>query len=803
MKNVCIFMVFFAFLFSMTPAPAHAGPRQPIVRFGVVIDGPWERNREVMELFEKEIRDLLSGEFDVRFPEDKRIVADWTPMGVLKANARLMADPEVDILLSLGVLGSNCACLQGGLSKPVVAPVVLDVDLQGLPQKGGASGVKNLSYTAFPNPIRRDLTMFRKIVPFKKLAVFTTHYYMDALGSMRMRFPTVTNEMGVALQVIPVGDSAEEALKQIAPDVDAVYLAPLLHLKPEEFDHLIQGLIERRLPSFALFGKSDVRKGVLAAMSPEDTFPRLARRTALNVQRILLGEEAGTIPYSFPAKDSLTINMATARAIKVWPPFSVLTDAELLNEEVLKIDRVLSLDRAVKEAIAANLNLAAESRVVAAGAEEVKKARSGLLPKVEVSGLGRIIDPDRARASFGSEAERKLIASASLTQLLYAEPAWANWTIQKHLQTSRIEEEEKLRLDIVQEAATSYLNILRAKTFERIEKDNLKLTRSNLEMAQMRKSIGISGPAEVYRWESQIAASRQAVLRAQSGRELAEQALNQLLNRPLAEPFLTKEVGLRDPLLITSDLRLAVYVNDPWSLSIFRQFMVREGLDRSVELRALEAAIAAQERQLATAKRSFWSPTAVLSGEVSHDLAEGGAGSDGVSLPPALSGAIPTSDETDWSVGVNLSLPLFEGGERFAERKRATQDLARLRLERAAVRERIDQRIQAAVIRTEASYPSIQLSQDAAEAAGKNLELVTDAYSRGVVSILDLIDAQNASLVAGQAAANAVYDFLIDLMEFQRAANLFDFFSSPEERESWFTRMKAFFVEKEGEERRP
>ena len=131
-----------------------------------------------------------------------------------------------------------------------------------------------------------------------------------------------------------------------------------------------------------------------------------------------------------------------------------------------------------------------------------------------------------------------------------------------------------LRLDLAQQTATAYLNILRAKTFERIEKENLKLTRSNLEMAQIRQSVGISGPAEVYRWESQLAGSRQSVLKAQSQRVLAEQALNQLLHRPMDEPFLVEEVGLRDPLLITSDLRLTRYVNDPWSLRIFRQFTV-------------------------------------------------------------------------------------------------------------------------------------------------------------------------------------------------------------------------------------
>ena len=35
----------------------------------------------------------------------------------------------------------------------------------------------------------------------------------------------------------------------------------------------------------------------------------------------------------------------------------------------------------------------------------------------------------------------------------------------------------------------------------------------------------------------------------------------------------------------------------------------------------------------------------------------------------------------------------------------------------------------------------------------KNLDLVTDAYSRGIKSIIELLDAQNQSLVASQTAA--------------------------------------------------
>jgi outer membrane protein len=772
--------------------------RLPLVRIGFVMDGPWDRLEKTFAEFQEEITDLLSGEFDVRFPQDRQIVCAWTAASVREALGLQLADPQVDMVIALGVLASNEACLRGDLPKPVLAPVVLDVELQGLPQKDGASGVKNLSYTAFPNPFRRDLEMFQRIVPFRKLALFTAPYYRDALQGFGRRFPTIAKEMGLEMQIILVGESAKEALQQLDPDVEAVYLPPLLHLSADEQDRLIKGLIECKLPSFSLRGRWDVERGVFAGLSTEETFPRLARRTALNIQRILLGEEAGKLMYAFPARERLTINMATARAIGVYPPFSVLGEAELLDEEVVEITRRLSLATAVQEAVEANLDLAARDRAVAAGKEEVRAARSDLLPQVEVSGLGRVIDQDRAEASFGNQAEQALTGTASLSQVIYADPAWANLSIQKHLQTAREEEREALRLNITLEAATTYLDVLRAKAFERIEKENLNLTRSNLELAKVRQSIGISGPADVYRWESAIANSRQSVLRAVSRRQQAERALNRLLNRPLDELFTTEDVSLDDPILITSDERLRKYMDNPWALAVFRSFMVEEGLANSVEVRGLDAAITAQERQLVSTKRSFWAPTAALSGEVTQYLAEGGAGQEPQEIPGIPGGiAFPRADDTDWGVGIRVSLPLYEGGGRFADNRRAIEELSRLRIEREATRERIALAIEASVLKMQASEPGIRLSRDAREASLKNLDLVTDSYSLGVVSVIDLIDAQTSALVSSLVAANAVYDFLRDLMEMERAANGFGFFRTPEERDGWFERLERYFKENE------
>jgi outer membrane protein TolC len=486
---------------------------------------------------------------------------------------------------------------------------------------------------------------------------------------------------------------------------------------------------------------------------------------------------------AFPLGERLTINMATGRAIGFYPTWSTLTEADLLNEKVERVERRLSLESVVRESLAANLDLAVENRNVAAGEQIVKQARSALLPQVGLDAKGEIIDKDRAEISSGATPQRSVTGAVTATQLLYDEDSWANYTVEKNLQTSRQEQRNTVEIDIIRNTAAAYLNVLRAKTLERVEKDNLKLTRANLERAQVRVSIGIANRSEEFRWETEIARSRANVLFAQATTRQTEIALNRLLNRPLGEKFVTTETDLGDPLLIVSNPRLFPYVDNPRNFRTYSDFMVAEGLDIAPELLGFDAAISAQKRILLTAKRAFWLPSFAAQGSVSELLAESGEGQRSDS----------PLDDTDWRVGVFATFPLAEGGAKFATIKRAREELSRIQLEKQATSERIDQRIRSALHQASASYPNIRLSRSAAQAARRNLDLVTDQYSRGLVSIVDLLDAQNSSLRADQDAENAVYNFLIDWMDVQRAAGRFDFLMTPEQREEYFQRLEVFF----------
>ncbi|MBI1357494.1 MAG: hypothetical protein GC160_24395 [Acidobacteria bacterium] len=776
------------------------------VRIGVALDGPWDRNEDLLQTFERETVALLR-ESGVSFPPDKRIEADWTAAGVAGVIDRLLEDPDVDYILALGVLSSNDAARRPVLGKPVIAPFVLDPELQEIPsqvrQSGGpagagerihVSGVENLSYATLGVHVLEDVSAFRELTQFSKLTILSMQALAEASPRLAANVRKQLEPLGLDITTVRVRASVEEALAQIPSDAEAVYITPLFQLSNADFDRLSEGLIERRLPTFSLWGRSEVARGVLATLAIDLDLDRLARRVALNVHRIVRGDRAEDLPVDFQRDKRLTINMATARAIGFYPSWALLTEADLLNEARTGAGRTLSLAHVIREAGEVNLDLAAANRTVAAGLQSVREARARLRPQVSVSGLGSFIDRDRAEAGLGRQGQAQTAGSLGVSQLIYSENVRAGYDIEKQLQTTREQDRAQLRLDVILQAAESYLNVLRAKTAEEIQRSNLRLTRNNLDLAKARRDIGYSGPGEVFRWESQIADNRRGVIDASAQRNLSEIEVNRVLNRPLEQSFLTQEASLGDPELLVSFERLRPYIDNPQSFRVFRQFMSREALEGSPELRQLDASIRAQERALLAAKRAFYVPTIGVSADLTG-FKNGGPGSSAPSLPGGLAQEdfLTTPNALNWTVGASATLPLFQGGALRAQRTRAEIQLDEWTVQREAARQRVEQRIRSALHQAQASFAGIGLAQDAAGAARSNLDLVTDSYSQGVVDIVRVLDAQSQSLVADLAAANAVYDFLIDLMNVERAVGRFDYYRSAEDQETFLKRLADFY----------
>jgi outer membrane protein len=751
---------------------------------GIVTDGPLAGRPELVDIFKQEILRMAEGEFFVKFPDDMVLEADSTPEGVNRHIDTLLNNPDVDLLIALGTIGSTEALKRTNLVKPIAAPFIFDADLQKAPQTGVGSGVKNLFYINLGTPIDQELIAFRKLVPFKRLALLLDERDINGVPAVTRFSRYLANEHSIDVQLIPISNSAAAAVAQIPDSTKAVMVGPLWQLSSDELVVLSRELLNKNVASFAMANFDYVEQGFFATTMPEGSLEQLARQVAISIQEILLGENPSTLPVIFSRGQKLAINMATARAINVYPSLDYMTGALLLNEQRDDIERRVTLPQVVDEALAANLDLAAAEREVSAGSYAVREAKSALLPQLSIGTGARAIDDDRAALGRGTSPEKAWTGSLSASQQIYSESSWAGYSVEKNLQSGRESNLDTVRLDIIFEVSTAYLNVLRRKTVEELQKDNMQLTQSNLDRAQIRLSTGVAGPDELYRWQTQFANDRQIVLRAESQTMDAMQALNRILNRPLLEEFIAQETDLSDPLLIGGDKLFYKLIHNPLYFRKFMGFAVESGLETSPEIKVLDSAIAAQERLIVKSRREYWVPTLSLDASVEYLFSDSGEGQRDEDLTGL--------DDTEWQVGVFAKLPLFEGGRKGAAVGRNQEQMLQLKAERRAAIERISQRILQSLNNTRASYPSINLSRDAVDAARRNLQLVSDSYVQGIKSIIDLLDAQNQALNAELDAANAVYNFLIDFMGVERSIGSFVTFLPSEERALWIEKAKGY-----------
>jgi outer membrane protein len=736
------------------------------------------------------IRDVVAGDssIDVDMPPALVRSADGSVTGVRRALDELLADNAADLVITLGPVGSHVAVRRSTFAKPVIAARVLDPALDGAPQSGAASGVKNLVYVADGGALDRDLAAIRALGGVSQLAILVSPNVLESVEDIADRLRARAKSAGLDATVAPAtpgfAGSADVAYLYAADDEPAAA-------------ELISALHARKVRTFSSRGAIDVSAGVVAGLTSPDDPQQRARRVAILVSRIAGGEAAASISTAYQRAESSYLNLAATHAVGWTPPFLTLTDAEILGAPAVDPGaRPLSLHQAVAEALADNQDFMANRLEIQAASENIALAIANFLPRTELQLRGLVIDLDRSSASLGTQPQRSLSGVLKAGGILYSDKALANHTIQTELDGAREGQRDSIALDLTLETSRAYLAVHQTHLLERVRQENVRKTRANLAQARVRKAAGSASPTEVLRWESQIAIDRREVLRARSLRLLAETQLNRLCHRPLDERIaLVNEDG--DGMALLGADQLSKVIQDERQFASLVSFMVREGLEQAPELRALGHATAAAERAVSAAWRAFFVPTVAYQAEFAYRFAMGGAGQTPPSLPPMLppeqaallGGLIPSPvGDFTYQVAAVLSLPLPLDTVMFSDLRRAASERARRRAELTSAREKVEQRIRSAAFQVGASHPSVALAEASAESARKGLAIAQEAYASGAIGVLDLLDAQNVALVAELLAVNAKYEFMSDELQLERSVGTFLFMKSKEERDAWIRR---------------
>ncbi|HAP58886.1 MAG TPA: hypothetical protein DCR93_05065, partial [Cytophagales bacterium] len=365
-----------------------------------------------------------------------------------------------------------------------------------------------------------------------------------------------------------------------------------------------------------------------------------------------------TMPVRLDTKESLYVNLATARKIQLPIPFEVLFTATLIGEEEDN-GPTYTFEEIAEKSLAANLNIQISYQDLALSGVDVTTVRANLLPALDAGLTASQINPERASAILNT-AEQSVSGDVTLTQIIYSEQAIAGLKITQYLQKAQEYNTEAEVLNVLLDTYTAYLNVLSAKTNVIIQEENLASTRRNKELATIRVNLGASNNADLFRWESELAIANQNVIEAQTTLISAKLQLNTLLANTLEREFEVADVALEDDLFEAfSRGPVASLIRTPQSLLVVSEFLVEESQRLNPNKRALLENIHAVDRQLVQNQRLQYLPTVAFQANLNQVLGRAGAGSE--IDAQAMAFGITEFQNTSWSAGVSVSYPIFTG----------------------------------------------------------------------------------------------------------------------------------------------
>jgi len=770
---------------------------KPTYNIAIISDGDTEYNAALEAALKNEITQLLSGDFNVKFPKELYKNGHWNYSTIAAHVNKALKDKRSHMIITLGALSSHYISRKNRYPKPVIATAILDPKMQKVPYKNGTSGKWNLTYVSANQTLNQDIDVITQLLDVKKISVLIDAVLIKNTPEIGRYINKRFKKKGITVELIPIGKNIQEDLDKVSEDTDIVYVTPLFQQTKEQRKEIYDRLIIRELPSFASAGQDDVELGALFGNSPPTDIKRFIRQIALDVQQIALGSNASEQFVNFAPNPALSINMKTANEIGYTPSWELLSKATIINSEesdshFFNISEIM--DRAVKH----NLSVVASEHQIELSEADLNKADALFLPQVHIGAEAVKIDEDRAIASFGLYNEATMDIYAKVSQQLFNQKVTAQISVNENFLKAQNKATDFIKLDVGLAAAVNYLRILQLRTKLTIEKNNLELSKTNMRAAITRQNIGIGNSSDIYRWQTQIAGEKKSVLFTHAALQQAKHSLNALLDLPQGLPLNFEAIDMQNEVFMTSNKEMKQYFLDQTKFSKFQSFLVKTSKKNMPSIQQYDALEVARKLIVESNDDAFYMPTVSFEGGTRVHFVD--ATNETRDKNPDKYGDLPYSDNVDWEVGIFIRFPLYEGGAKKATLQASKAALLIAQAQRRDLINRVEKNVRNALYQAKASYLSIKLAQSASVSSKKNLELIKGVYAQGNIGIVDLLDAQNAALRSALVENNTRYAFMRDLLILQHDIGQVNFSLSSDDWNKFLNALNEHNPEMEEEE---
>lgn len=402
----------------------------------------------------------------------------------------------------------------------------------------------------------------------------------------------------------------------------------------------------------------------------------------------------------------------------------------------------LTLERAVSLATERNETaLAAQRRAEAADAR-VARARAFFFPELTVVGTYTRRLNQTVREVGGEQvvvqAFNALGASATARMPLFDARGFPLYR-QARLegQAAELDAREARRL-VGFEAADAFLSTLSNQQVFEAAKRRLEFARQSLADAKARAEAGLASTNDVTRAELEASNAEVQLASARGAADTSRIELGYLLVSPVEG-----ELALPEPLLAQA----AGTTGQPTGLE-------QEAQSRRLDILSAKLKVEAQQASAREPLARLF-PTLGLSGQYRFTNETGLAGRRG-----------------DGFLALDLTWNLFDGGERYAERRERVALAQALELEATARTRRVGVDLQRAQVQLSNAQAALRQSELAASQARRNAEETGILYRQGLSTALAIADASLRLFEAEVAVAQARYTLGVALLDLRAALGL-------------------------------
>ncbi len=246
-----------------------------------------------------------------------------------------------DLIVSFGTRASKAIANSAALAVPVIAVQISDPIKAGVVRSCDDSGNPLITARCDLEKYSRQIKVFHDVVNFSRLGMIYENTptgraiaamdHVEALAKQR-GFRIVEDTEAVA-NGPQAADQYLEAVKRIAPKIDALYLTIHGGLTLERLPAIMEAVNKYKVPTFAMEGPQFVRHGVLLSISSQEQ-RATGEYNAEKIVRILKGEKPGGLDQKFAITPMIAINLKEAMLIGYDPPVDILAASDEVYEEI-------------------------------------------------------------------------------------------------------------------------------------------------------------------------------------------------------------------------------------------------------------------------------------------------------------------------------------------------------------------------------------------------------------------------------------------------------------------------------------